>query len=379
MRAIGMVAGVLLVLGFPTAAFAITWHVPSQFSTIQAAVDAASAGDTVLVACGTYDDCTHLNPDGRLSCVIMKSGVVLRSATGESDCATIDAQLQGRCVYANSVVNASMEGFTVTGGYVLGYPGGHGAGLYCLESSLTVLNCSFVDNWARHLGAGAHCFGMPAATFLDCMFLDNTAEDDGGGMVCWFSDVSVLRCTFLENWGADHGGAVLCNQSSMSMVDCVMARNTAGHWSGAVTCWDCSPTISGCTIVDNRAGGSGGGVGCFLSSSPKIENTIIAFSSIGEAVYCHNAGCSPSLACCDLHGNAGGDWVGCVAGQNGTNGNFSENPAFCGWAMGDYTLRDCSPCVEGYGCGQIGALGIGCTGPTVTESTSWSGLKALYR
>jgi hypothetical protein len=43
----------LLVLG-PTAARCTTWHVPLERSTIRAAIDSASYGDTVLVAPGTY-------------------------------------------------------------------------------------------------------------------------------------------------------------------------------------------------------------------------------------------------------------------------------------------------------------------------------------
>jgi hypothetical protein len=343
-------------------------------------MECASAGDTVLVECGTYNDCTHYTADGKLSCVILKSGVVLLSETGQPDCAVIDAELLGRCIDARSVVDAVVEGFTITGGYSPGYYGGHGAGAYMSESSVTFRNCLFLENWARHWGGGAHCHGMPASRFEDCTFLGNSSEDDGGGMVCWFSDVQILRCTFLDNWAGDHGGAVICNQSGMSMFDCVLGDNTAGHWSGAVTCWgECTPVIARCTMVGNRGGYSGGAIGCFESADPKIEHTIIAFSLHGEAVYCHDLQSEPLLSCCDLYGNAGGNWVGCIADQNGTNGNFSEYPAFCDWVGRDYTLYDCSPCLHGYGCGQIGALGMGCAGPTVREETSWSSLKAMYR
>lgn len=34
-------------------------------------------------------------------------------------------------------------------------------------------------------------------------------------------------------------------------------------------------------------------------------------------------------ACCDLYGNALGDWVDCVEGQQGQDGNPSEGPLVC--------------------------------------------------
>jgi hypothetical protein len=63
-----------------------TWHVPGDFATIQAAIDAASSGDTIVVDVGTYREAIDINKplsiigSGQDTTFINGSGVTLSSA-----------------------------------------------------------------------------------------------------------------------------------------------------------------------------------------------------------------------------------------------------------------------------------------------------------
>ncbi|MCK4546394.1 MAG: right-handed parallel beta-helix repeat-containing protein [Candidatus Eisenbacteria sp.] len=393
MRVVAAILMYGLVLGLCSVVHAVTWHVPSpECPTIQAGVDSASAGDTVLVACGTYHDCTYPDPDGQLNCVIMKSGVCLRSATGQPDCVTIDAQNLGRVVYCVGANNTTrIEGFTITGGLVttFPYPKYCGGGIYLSASAPTIESCVISGNTAEN-GGGIFCFnsalrGMSRPTLLtisNCIISDNTADFYGGGGITFVncSGSMVTDCIISRNSvDANWGGGIRCDNSSPSMTYCAVFRNYA-HAGGGMACRNgASPVISYCTFSGNSVGSAGAGV-LNDEASVSLFNSIIAFSTAGEAVYCMNGG-SASLMCCDVYGNAGGDWVDCIAGQSGVDGNISECPLFCAQGDDNYYLELCSPCVAGYGCGQMGAYGSGCPcvgGPSAVEKKTWSRVKSEF-
>jgi hypothetical protein len=133
-----------------------------------------------------------------------------------------------------------------------------------------------------------------------------------------------------------------------------------------------------CTFHANAAA-TGGSIASMYGASLMIQNTIIAFSSLGEAVSWDEHG-DVELTCCDLFGNAGGDWVGPIGGQFGVDGNIAANPLFCDSDNGDFRLHEDSPCAPDVNpeCGLIGAWPVGC-GPTPVEETSWGAIKAMFR
>ncbi len=92
-----------------------------------------------------------------------------------------------------------------------------------------------------------------------------------------------------------------------------------------------------------------------------MDNCIVAGSTVGEGVYDDDSS-TTLLACCDLFGNAGGDWVGGIADQYGQNGNLCADPLFCDPDNDDFTLAADSPCLpENNDCGElIGITGMGC-------------------
>jgi len=205
--------------------------------------------------------------------------------------------------------------------------------------------------------------GHPDSCVIDCEglgrgFLFVSGEGPG----------SYLESITIVGGLADNGGAVYCDSSSPTIARCVIRENSATQSGGGMYCTgDASPSILQCTFSDNLAGGQGAGIACTGGSSPDVDHTIVAFSPAGEAVYC-DGGAMVTLRCCDVYGNAGGDWVGCIAGQAGINGNFSTDPLFCDEAGGNFAIAEGSPCARensGSGCGLIGALGGGCTSTAV--------------
>jgi hypothetical protein len=292
------------------------------------------------------------------------------------------------------------------------YVEGCGGGACCRHGSHALfVRCTFRDNHTMEYGegAGAYCDYSSPGAFVDCGFSDNAAHIHGGGLAC--QTASLTNCNFLGN-SAIMGGAIACWDSTLiqdctfmgnaaiggyihspaeniggaviaygvaRVMGCTFAHNTAEERGGGLCCASNSPlTLDHCTFYGNGATpGGGGGIYYWFGAPPTIENTIVAFSDSGEAVACGGGALDPVLVCCDLFGNADGDWVGCVARQYGVAGNISADPLFCDAPAGDFGLDEASPCrpfsPPNSECDLIGARPVGCTMSVPDPSAGASG------
>ncbi len=225
------------------------------------------------------------------------------------------------------------------------------------------------------------------ATFTNCTFEANTASSRGAGLHCWADASTISGCEFLLNEIPSGGGGGLCvYQSSNCTVGTSWFVENSATWGGGISVETNSTVVlTGCTIAKNVVAGTTGGAGVSIyeDSWATIDETIIAFNIVGEAVYC-SLNATATLSCCCLWSNEGGDWVSCIAGQESTAGNMTANPLFCGLSFYDVYLCADSPCLDDApenDCGVlIGALDEGCAAcASPVQPSSWGAIKALYR
>jgi hypothetical protein len=264
-------------------AYASTLHVPGDYPTIRAAVDAAHPGDIVMIACGTYLERN----------IPLRQGVVVRSESGLPDCVTIDAQSLGRVFIADGVVNAKVRGLTVTGGSVLApYPQAFGGGVWCRNAGLRMTDCVLrgnrvtEDNGEDGSFGGALACSTSVVELVRCAILDNGAyaeggylEGLGGGVFAYRSTLTMTDCELRGN-ESGYGGGVNLSRTSLTMSGCTIADNT-GLDGGGMSVWNSPMTLTECEFEDNH-GGAGLYVS-FLEAGDEVTLTRCAFTGNNAA------------------------------------------------------------------------------------------------
>ena len=133
----------LLVLSVASTSIAATHYIKADgtgdYTTIQDGITASVAGDTVLLAAGTYTGVGNRDID------FLGKAITVTSESGP-DVTIIDCETLGRGFYFHNgeSEDAFVSGFTITNGRVRD----QGGGIYCINSSPTIIDCIIINNIA---------------------------------------------------------------------------------------------------------------------------------------------------------------------------------------------------------------------------------------
>jgi parallel beta-helix repeat protein len=347
---------------------AATLHVPSQYPTIQAAINAAVPGDEVVIADGTYTGPENKNLDFGLKVI------TVRSASGNPAACIIDCQGSGRGFYFYGINPAQISGFVDGLTIRNGHPTDSGGAVTCITSWPKLTNCIISGNTAPS-GGGVSYHGMGGnhPIMIDCVISGNTASSGyGGGVSCDIgSSPTLTNCTISGNTAGQGGGGVSClDQCDPTLTNCTISGNTAGNSAGGggVGCYDSSsPTLINCKITGNTATGNsssywgGGGVASdYYSSTMLINCTITGNTATGNdkargGGFYANFSYATLTNCIlwadtpqEIYDPSGTSVVTYCDVQGGYSGagNIDANPQFVNPAGGDYHLVPASPCVD---------------------------------
>lgn len=346
------------------------------FATIQKGIDMANQGDTVMVISGTFTGDGNRNIDfsGKEIVVLSESGAEITILDCEGG---TQVTCRAFSFTNNEGTKSILDGFTILNGFSRDY----GAGILCDSTSPTIRNIIFDGNRANSGGAGLTCRNYSSPTIENCQFIDNYGGNFGGAI--WCSNNSSPRisgCTFESNTAVSFGGAVFSTFSRPVLEGSIFINNQAGQNGGAIGIQFYDLTITSCTFYANEVvAGGGGTISMDNSAEISIDNSIVAFGINSNAIDCIDGNSQAILSCCDIYGNESGNWVGCISGQSGVNGNISEDPQLCDPDAGNFRISEISPCAPANnGCAElIGAGQPGCI-PTDVEDDGATNLPATF-
>ena len=332
-------------LVFVSPAQADTIHVPRDFETIQAAIDAAVDFDEIIVAPGEYVETIDFS--GKT--------IVVRSADGR-DVTTIDGDYAGTVVTcANGEgPGTTLDGFTVANGYAE-----EGAGMRNINSSPTVANCTFILNRAKGDGSehGGGMFNQGSdVTIVGCVFTLNNAERSGGGCYSESSDMLIVDTIFDNNRAATEAGMYFSN-GALVMDRCQFLDNNAGYCHGALSIRNESTSIiTNCLFNDNEASEYDAAVGG-LSIGGKGLVANCTFTD-NHAQYCWELSADADVLVTNCIIDDANASAICTSGSNITyslvpkewegkgQGNITGDPQFVDPVGGDFRLAPGSPGID---------------------------------
>lgn len=348
----------VLVLVTPLLLWSAILSVPFGYDNIQAAINAANVGDTVLIepadvpyfgkidfkgkritvgghyllngnpetiartvlTGGWYGPIVTFGGNNQNQATL--AGLVLQQGKPDS---SRDGVFLGGAMYINGE-NPILDGVTFYDNvskykYVVDRGG---AGIYCNNGDPVIRNCTFQKNSTTATGGAIYALNGSDLTIENSTFLDNMAEGNNsrGGAIFVGSNstLKMLRSQFRGNIGV---GAAVCFETNSNTVSELRNITLAGN--GA---------FNNLGVLDMRDG------------PVKIVNSII-WQNAPYNVSSSNNAYADNLAISYSDVKDGQVKISLPAGKlSWGNGNISDDPRFFDFNTGDYRLQADSPCID---------------------------------
>jgi parallel beta-helix repeat protein len=325
--------------------------------SISQALVVSVSGASIRVAQGVY-----------MEAITMKSGVALYGGYAGSgalrDIAAYSTTIDGsnadggnsaeHVVAIEDVTSVRLDGFTITGG---GTIMGDGGGIWCNNTGInnTIMNCTISGNKAS-LGDGVYCYNS-SPTLVNCVISDNSHFLFGGTGVELYSNSNphLINCTISNHQGC----GVCCYSASPTFTNCIISGNVDDHdvFGGGLFFQGCNAQLVNCIIRDNKGHIAAGGVNCSGSfNNISLTNCIISNNRSGSNTGgLKNTGNEPSsliLNDCIISGNEGKNGGGLYGSATLTNCIVSGNHS------------------SGNGGGMLGNNGLTLTNCTISGNTA---------
>lgn len=218
-------------------------QVPTDYQTIQSAIDNADDGDVILVDVKT--DGTAYSGEGNTNIVIDKK-LLIKSAQGPVN-TMIDGEYAARA-FLPKTDGIVIDGFSLINGLAKDNDGG---GAIVSNNGITIRNCIFENNHSITADGGALATsGANLLTLQNCIFAMNKAGDsahpaNNGGAIATTSALTIDSCTFWKNETTQKGGAAYINTKQQVIItNCIFWDDNAPtpedngneiYWNAAAT------------------------------------------------------------------------------------------------------------------------------------------------
>lgn len=312
-----------------------TIKVPQDFATIQAAINASTNGDTVLVASGTYYE--NINFNGKNIVLTSNYGVTGDASYIKNTIINGSTPVHPDTASCVRIISgedstAVLQGFTLTNGKGTKWTDEHGAGtfvegggIFVTQSSPTIRYNLIVNNEAINSPTG-------------------TVSAGGGAIRCGDGSPHIINNVILNNKGM-YGAGIVLNYCAEALIanniingnqvfEAVSGRQTFG--GGGLWVFETLPgndlpnVIVNNTITGNSSNTNGCGIRVWAANAT-IKNNIVwnNFQSDKEQINLTTANVIAE------YNNVENDIEG--------TGNIKVDPSF---ADSSFYLRDNSPCID---------------------------------